>query len=69
MSKKHLLNAAKIEALADVLRVLHGVKVDLTINVSIEELVKLSPEQIEVFLHGISQIVAANPKVALDENE
>jgi hypothetical protein len=69
MPKTHFVNAQKVAALADVLHVLHGAKVEFTVKVSVEELLKLQPEQLKAFFNGIAEVAAVEAKVELTENE
>jgi hypothetical protein len=65
--KTHWVNVEKIQQLLEVLPQLDGLKADLTIRVSIEELQKLPPEKCKAFLDGIAAIVATQA-IATMEN-
>jgi hypothetical protein len=64
--RRHYFNAKNATSLLDVLTRLEGIKADLTVRVSLEELGKLQPEQCKAFLEGVAAVVAVNAKVELE---
>lgn len=66
MAKSHFLNPRNVAAVADVLHVLHSAKVEFTIKVSVDELLKLQPDQLKAFFGGIAQVASV---VQLTEQE
>jgi hypothetical protein len=59
-NQEHFINAKNIRSLLDVLTQLDGMKAEITVRVSIEELQRLTPDQCAAFLNGIAEIAIAN---------
>jgi hypothetical protein len=58
------LNTSNLEQLTEVLPQLSGMKAEITVRVSIEELQRLNPQQLKAFLGGIATVVSAHAEIA-----